>query len=56
MKIGDKKQHRVIVITGNRKNDVLAAWDKMTEEDEERRLLELKRKQREVNEAAKRLF
>ena len=56
MKIGDKREHSVVKSTGNYKKDVLAAFDRLTEQDEERRLLELKRRQREVNEAAKRLF
>ena len=56
MKIGGKKEHKAVKFTGNHKADVLAVFDQITEQDEEKRLLELKRKQREVNEAAKRLF
>lgn len=56
MKIGDKRAHKVIEFTGNHKKDVLAVFNQLTDQDEEKKLLELKRKQREVNEAAKRLF
>lgn len=56
MKIGDKKAHKVVKFTGNHKKDVLACFDQLTEQDEESRLLELERKKREVNEAAKRRF
>lgn len=56
MKIGDKREHKVVKLTGNYKKDVLALFDKMTEQDEEERLLNLEKRKREVNEAAKRLF
>lgn len=53
MNIGDKKQNTVVAFTGNRKIDVLACFDKLKEDMEEKRILALKEKQREVNEAAK---
>lgn len=56
MKIGDKKPNNVVSFTGNRKIDVLACFDKLTEDMEEKRILALKEKQREVNEAAKKRF
>lgn len=56
MKIGDKRAHKVVKFTGNQKNDVLACFDQLTEQDDEARLLELELKKREVNEAAKKRF
>jgi hypothetical protein len=56
MKLGDKKQHKVVKFTGNHRKDVLAVFDHMAEQDEEARLMELHRKKRDVNEAAKKLF
>jgi len=56
MNIGDKKQNIAVAFTGNRKIDVLACFDKLKEDMEEKRILALKEKQREVNEAAKKRF
>ena len=56
MKIGDKKLHRVVQFTGNYKKDVLSCFDKITEQGEEETVLELERKKREANEAAKKRF
>jgi|DEB19_MinimDraft_2_1074335.scaffolds.fasta_scaffold21657_4 hypothetical protein len=56
MKFGDKKQNNVVVFTGNRKTDILACFDKLNEDIEEKRILALKEKQREINEAAKKRF
>lgn len=56
MKIGDRKQHAIIRFTGNKKTDVLACFDQLSEKSEEQRLLRLEERKREVNEAAKRRF
>jgi len=56
MKFCDKKQNNVVVFTGNRKTDILACFDKLNEDIEEKRILALKEKQREINEAAKKRF
>jgi len=56
MKIGDKRECTVVKFTGNKKHDVLSCFDQQTEAEEESRLLELERRKREVNEAAKTLF
>ena len=62
MKIGDIRTHRNFKPSGAKvdspqyKKDVLALFDKYTEDDEEEKLLELMRKKREVNEAAKRVL
>lgn len=56
MNIGDKKQNTVVAFTGNRKIDVLACFDKLKEDMGEKRILALKEKQREVNEAVKKRF
>jgi len=57
MKIGDKKPElKIVSATTNIKAAVLAAYDKLEHDEEERRLLELAKRQREVNERAKRRF
>lgn len=53
-KIGDKKT--VVKMTGNRKKDVLAIFNQMEEEQEEKKLIELHQKKREINERAKSRF
>lgn len=54
IKIGDKKA--VVKMTGDRKKDVLAIFDQMEEEQEEKKLIELQQKKREINERAKSRF
>ena len=56
MKIGDKKQDKVVEFKGDTKKYTLDCFNKLTEETEEKKLLELQRKKREVNEAAKKRF
>lgn len=56
MKIGDKRPNTVVKFTGDHKKDVLACFDQLTKQDQETALLELERKKREVNEAAKKRF
>lgn len=56
MKIGDKKQHSVVKFTGDRKKDTLACFENLLEQEQENSLLELEKKKRDVNEAAKRRF
>ncbi len=54
IKIGNKKA--VVKMTGDRKKDVLAIFDQMEEEQEEKKLIELQQKKREINERAKSRF
>ena len=56
MKIGDAKNCNIVNFTGNTKQDVLACFDKLSEDDKESKLLDLKKKQREINEKAKKRF
>jgi len=56
MKIGDKKEQKVVQFTGIQKLDVLACFDEITDRESERMILELERKKRLVNEAAKKRF
>lgn len=44
MKIGDKKQDKVVQFSGNQKKDVLAVFEQLTQDDQEEKLLELERK------------
>lgn len=62
MKIGDIRTHRDFKPSGNKvdsigyKKDVLELFIKYEEEEQERKLLDLMQKKREVNEAAKKLL
>lgn len=56
IKIGDKKPARTLDAKKPFKEMVMDAFDNLTTEDEEARLLDLKQKQREVNERAKKRF
>jgi|GEM_PF-3544975 len=56
MKIGDKRQANVVKFTGDEKKYTLDYFNKLTEDEEERKLIELERKKREVNERAKLRF